>query len=122
MMTSHFGGPPSGARVTGTEPATIGEGGLWTTPVDLERWNQAMYVRAFGATAPDLAETSARLRDGSFMAIAWGRASSSPPMGLLDQLVHDAALQIAAEASASQESYGLQAAEVGLPLSFHSQG
>ena len=107
--------------MTGTGPATIREVGLWTTPVDIEKWNQAMYARAFGATASDLAETFGRLRDGSFMAKAWGRASSSPPMGLLDQLVHDAALRIAAEASASQESYELQAAEVGLPLSCHSQ-
>ena len=91
MMTSHFGGPASGARVSGTEPATIGEGGLWTTPVDLERWNEAMNARAFGTTAHDLAETSGRLRDGSFMANTWGERRPRHRWGS-SQLVHDPAL------------------------------
>ncbi|HTT90004.1 MAG TPA: serine hydrolase domain-containing protein [Acidimicrobiales bacterium] len=72
ITASQFGGPPPGARVTGTEPATIGEGGLWTTPADLERWNHLMNARAFGPVAHDLAERPGRLQDGSIMANGWG--------------------------------------------------
>jgi CubicO group peptidase (beta-lactamase class C family) len=72
MASSHFGGPPPRARVTGAEPATTGEGGLWTTPADLERWNRVMNVRAFGPVAHDRAERPGRLQDGSIMANGWG--------------------------------------------------
>ncbi len=72
ITTSHFGGAPPRTRVTGTEPATIGDGGLWTTPIDLERRNQAMNARAFGAAAHDLVERPGRLGDGSLMANGWG--------------------------------------------------
>ena len=72
ITASQFGRPPLRARVTGTEPATIGEGGLWTTPADLERWNQAMNARAFGTITHDLAERPGRLQDGSIMANGWG--------------------------------------------------
>lgn len=72
MTTSHFGRPPPHARVSGAEPATIGDGGLWTTPVDLERWNQAMNSRAFGTAVHDLAERPGRLGDGSLLAQGWG--------------------------------------------------
>jgi CubicO group peptidase (beta-lactamase class C family) len=72
MTTSHFGGPPPRARVMGTEPATVGDGGLWTTPADLERWNLAMNARAFGTAVHDLAERPGCLADGSVMANGWG--------------------------------------------------
>jgi CubicO group peptidase (beta-lactamase class C family) len=72
MTTSHVGGPPSPARRMGTEPETVGDGGLWTTPVDLERWNQAMNSRAFGSAVHDLAERPGELRDGSLLANGWG--------------------------------------------------
>jgi CubicO group peptidase (beta-lactamase class C family) len=133
IVASHFGGPPLSARITGTEPATIGDGGLWTTPADLERWNQAMNARAFGPAAHDLAERPGRLADGSLMANGWGvgivelaqrsffhkggavegwttkivreRTSGTSVVlatdGAPPQLVHDTALQIAADASAS---------------------
>ena len=72
ITTSRFGAAPPRTEVTGTEPATIGDGGLWTTPGDLERWNQAMNTRAFGAAAHDLVERPGRLADGSHMANGWG--------------------------------------------------
>jgi CubicO group peptidase (beta-lactamase class C family) len=132
ITTSHFGPPPR-ATVTGTEPATIGDGGLWTTPADLERWNRAMNDRAFGAATHDLAEQPGRLGGGSLMADGWGvgfvksarrvffhrgggvegwttkvvreRTSGTTVVLATDgapaQLVHDTALQIAVDASAS---------------------
>jgi CubicO group peptidase (beta-lactamase class C family) len=72
MAASQFGGPPPRARITETEPATIGDGGLWTTPADLERWNQAMNARDFGSAAHDLAERPGCLRNGSLIANGWG--------------------------------------------------
>lgn len=133
MSTSHFGGPPSQARRTGAEPATIGDGGLWTTPLDLERWNQAMNSRAFGTAVQDLAERPGQLSDGSLLTNGWGvgiihsggrvffhrggnvegwtvkvvreRNSGTSVVlatdGAPPRLVHEAALKIAADASAS---------------------
>jgi CubicO group peptidase (beta-lactamase class C family) len=72
ITASQFGRPPLRARVTGTEPATIGEGGLWTTPADLERWNQAMNARASETITHDLAERPGRLQDGPIAANGWG--------------------------------------------------
>jgi hypothetical protein len=72
ITASHFGRPPPQARVTGAEPATVGDGGLWTTPVDLERWNEAMNASAFGAATQELAERPGRLKDGSLLANGWG--------------------------------------------------
>lgn len=72
MTASRFGGPPPRAPVTGTEPLTIGDGGLWTTPVDLVRWNRAMNARAFGGAAHDLAEQPGGLADGSTTSDGWG--------------------------------------------------
>lgn len=53
-------------------PGTIGDGGLWTSIIDLTSWLQACNQSIFGAAAHHLAETTGELVDGSHVDYAWG--------------------------------------------------
>jgi CubicO group peptidase (beta-lactamase class C family) len=53
-------------------PATVGDGGLWTTAEDLLRWNDAMNAHHFGRAVHVRAETPGTLTDGTPLDYAWG--------------------------------------------------
>ena len=53
-------------------PATIGDGGLWTTAEDLLRWNDAMNSERFGRAVHARCETPGTLDDGTPLDYAWG--------------------------------------------------
>jgi len=53
-------------------PATVGDGGLWTTAEDLLRWNDAMNAGFFGLSVHARAETPGTLDDGTPLDYAWG--------------------------------------------------
>ena len=53
-------------------PATVGDGGLWTTAEDLLHWNDAMNAHAFGDAVHARIETPGTLDDGTPLDYAWG--------------------------------------------------
>jgi CubicO group peptidase (beta-lactamase class C family) len=53
-------------------PATVGDGGLWSTAEDLQRWNDAMDGRSLGDAVHERAEAPGSLDDGSPLEYAWG--------------------------------------------------
>jgi CubicO group peptidase (beta-lactamase class C family) len=53
-------------------PATLGDGGLWTTAEDLLRWNDAMNSERFGHAVHARCETPGTLDDGTPLDYAWG--------------------------------------------------
>lgn len=53
-------------------PRTLGDGGFWTSAVDLLRWNDAMNSRALGEIVHQHAETCGHLDDGTQLDYAWG--------------------------------------------------
>lgn len=64
-------------------PATIGDGGLWTSIDDLTRWLQACNQAKYGAAAQRLAETTGQLVDGAHVDYAWGVRITPTPCGRL---------------------------------------
>ena len=73
MTRSLLGDRPEGvpARYP-APPATIGDGGLWTTAEDLLRWNEALNARVLGDDVHALVESPGRLDDGTPLDYAWG--------------------------------------------------
>lgn len=53
-------------------PRTLGDGGFWTTAVDLLRWNDAMNTQVLGEIVHQYTETRGELDDGTLLDYAWG--------------------------------------------------
>lgn len=64
--------PPGAAPVDRRDPAllSLGDGGLWSTPVELLRWNLATDRDELGIST--LVQTSGHLDDGAALDYAWG--------------------------------------------------
>lgn len=64
--------PPGAAPLGPAHPAplSIGDGGMWSTAVDLLRWAAALDADELGITA--LVQTPGRLDDGTVLDYAWG--------------------------------------------------
>lgn len=72
LPDTRLGGPAVRLEDTPDPPGTIGDGGLWTSVLDLTRWLQACNMAAFGARTQQLAESTTTLADGSPIDYAWG--------------------------------------------------
>ena len=73
MNRSSLGDRPDDVPAREPEPpATIGDGGLWTTAEDLLRWNEALNARVLDDEVQTLVETPGRLDDGTPLSYAWG--------------------------------------------------
>ncbi|MEW9553004.1 serine hydrolase domain-containing protein [Nonomuraea sp. NPDC050783] len=64
--------PPGAAPLDARYPAplSLGDGGVWSTAVDLVRWNQALEGDELGVSA--FLQTPGRLDDGTPLDYAWG--------------------------------------------------
>jgi CubicO group peptidase (beta-lactamase class C family) len=67
-----FAGAAVSLETSPDPPATIGDGGLWTSVRDLLRWLQAANRSELGAEAQRISETTTTLTDGSPVSYAWG--------------------------------------------------
>lgn len=65
--------PPPGAAPVNPDrplPLTLGDAGVWSTAVDLMRWNEALERDELGVSG--LLQTPGRLNDGSVLEYGWG--------------------------------------------------
>lgn len=73
MSASRIGGDPATVLAGAVPPpATIGDGGLWTTATDLLAWLVALNEQRFGADVASLTEAPGALDDGTALDYAWG--------------------------------------------------
>ena len=86
MTATRLGGEPR--RTTGypDPPGTIGDGGLWTTAVDLSTWLAAMNRRLINSNAVRRVAGPGHLVDGRVLDYAWGVVVAETPYG--PQLTH----------------------------------
>lgn len=73
MRDSRIGGDPV-TRLPGVPPppATVGDGGWWTSVTDLHRWQEASNDEYFGSEIARLVSTPGVLNDGGVLSYAWG--------------------------------------------------
>lgn len=64
--------PPGAAPLSSAHPSplSLGDGGVWSTAVDLLRWSTALNADQLGIT--ELLQTPGSLDDGSLLDYAWG--------------------------------------------------
>lgn len=72
MTASHLGPAPPGTPATVRPPATMGDGGWWTSAADLLAWLDALNLDALGEAVSRLVQTPGRLADGTALDHAWG--------------------------------------------------
>ena len=63
-------------------PRTVGDGGLWTSVVDLVRWLDALNRRLLGDQLTVLLEAPGRLDDGTPLDYAWGMTARPDRAGV----------------------------------------
>jgi CubicO group peptidase (beta-lactamase class C family) len=82
MTGSRLGGPaPVVLPGHPPPPATVGDGGLWTTPADLLTWLEAMNEGGLGVDLTGLVQSPGRLDDGTVLDYAWGIGPRPGPAG-----------------------------------------
>ena len=62
-------------------PRTIGDGGLWTTAIDLLRWLDALNQGLLGEELTTLLQTPGRLENGTLLDYAWGMTARPGSFG-----------------------------------------
>jgi len=82
LRHTRLGGEPVRLPAIPDPPRTIGDGGLWISIVDLTTWLRAGNQARFGADTQRLAESTARLSDGSHLDYAWGAGFAHSPWTL----------------------------------------
>ncbi len=80
MRDSSIGDPPYALRRP--PPRTVGDGGLWTSVVDLVRWLDALNRRLLGDQLTVLLEAPGRLDDGTPLDYAWGMTARPDRAGV----------------------------------------
>lgn len=72
LTTSRLGTAPPGTPADLLPPDTVGDGGWWTSAVDLLTWLGALNRDALGRDVTHLVQTPGRLDDGTPLAYGWG--------------------------------------------------
>jgi CubicO group peptidase (beta-lactamase class C family) len=86
MTSTRLGGHPVPLSDHPDPPGTVGDGGLWTSAVDLISWLTALNAGRPHPGALSRAETPGALSDGTPLDYAWGVRVTSTPHGR--QLTH----------------------------------
>lgn len=81
LTSSRLGAAAAGIPADVRPPATVGDGGWWTSAADLLAWLDALNRGALGAEVSRLVKTPGRLDDGSPLDYGWGVAVRSDPRG-----------------------------------------
>lgn len=83
MIDTRLGGRPRTVPGHPDPPGTIGDGGLWTSIIDLTTWLTSLNRHAFGAEVAQLTEQPGRLDDRTGLDYAWGERVVRVPEGRL---------------------------------------
>lgn len=81
MTATRLGGEPRRTAGQPDPPGTIGDGGLWTSAVDLTAWLVAMNHGMLSAEAVRRVERPGHLADGTALDYAWGVRVAQTPNG-----------------------------------------
>jgi CubicO group peptidase (beta-lactamase class C family) len=81
MTATRLGGEPCRLSGQPEPPGTIGDGGLWTSAVDLTAWLVAMNYGMINSEAVRRVERPGHLADGAALDYAWGIRVAQTPYG-----------------------------------------